>query len=129
MLNIAITGEAMTSCAAHGADAAAEAHPPSLSEAATLIFQRRLRHRRNSVAFVKGTREYEVYQKALAMHLARPCLEPDPEALPPIRKRTWEKSIQAWRGVLQAIDARWGDLVRFAESGGAVDGAAGGGGQ
>ena len=117
----------MTSGAAHGADAAAEADPPSQYEAATL--EKRLRHSRNSVAFVKGTREYEVYQKALAMHLARPCLEPDPEALPPIPKRTWEKSIQAWRGVLRAIDARWGELVRFAESGGAVDGAAGGGGQ
>ena len=117
----------MTSCAAHGADAAAEADPPSLSEAATL--EKRLRHRRNSVAFVKGTREYEVYQKALAMHLVRRCPGPDPEARPSIPKKTWEKSIQAWRKVLQAIDARWGELVGFAESGGAVDGAAGGGGQ
>ena len=90
---------------------------------------RRLRKRRNAVAFIKGTREYDVYQKALAMRLALRCLEPDPEALPPIPKKKWERSIQAWRGVLQAIDARWGDLVRFAESGGAVDGAAGGGGQ
>ena len=90
---------------------------------------RRLRKRRNAVAFIKTTREYDVYQLAVAMHLARPCLEPDPAALPPIPKRSWEKSIQAWRNVLHAIDARWGDLVRFAESGGAVDGAAGGGGQ
>ena len=89
----------------------------------------RLRKRRNAVAFIKTTREYHVYQLAVAMHLARPCLEPDPAALPPIPKRSWEKSIQAWRNVLHAIDARWGDLVRFAESGGAVDGAAGGGGQ
>ena len=72
---------------------------------------RQLRKRWNAVLYIRRTFEYQVYRWALSQGLAAPMREPDPEELPPISKRDWEKGIQNWRHALRQIQGGTEDLL------------------
>ena len=65
---------------------------------------RRLRKRRAAVYHIQRTPAYRAYRWALLWGLAAPLREPDPEELPPIPKRDWERGIQDWRRALRDIE-------------------------
>ena len=66
-------------------------------------WQRRIRHRRAAVTHIKCTPEYV----AANAHSSRPRT-PDPEDRN-VSKRSWEKSVKAWRRDLQHLVAACAD--------------------
>ena len=72
---------------------------------------RQLRKRRNAVLYIRRTGEYRAYLWALSWNLVAPLREPDPEELPLIPKRRWERGIQDWRNALKEIERDTQQLV------------------
>ena len=72
---------------------------PILSDVRFANWQRRIRHRRAAVTHIKCTPEYV----AANAHSSRPRT-PDPEDRN-VSKRSWEKSVKAWRRDLQHLVA------------------------
>ena len=72
---------------------------------------RQLRKRRAAVQHIQSTAEYRAYLWALSQGLVAPLRGPDPEELPLIPKRVWERGIQDRRFALKEIERDTQQLV------------------
>ena len=75
-------------------------------------WQRRLQHRRNSVAAIKATMEYKC--KVRLLEMGKAPVESIPRTPDPtnfsVSKRQWEASIQRWRVELRDLQKQYGPM-------------------